>query len=225
MMATPADLEDFAVGLLADRGHRATRGGDRAHRGGAQRTASRLQIDDRGRRRRRLEGAAAHSSGAPAAGCAAWRRSRRRCAPAPPRHGAARFAPRAVARRGGAGRRSSAATDETGSMHAAGWATATARLHVVREDVGRHNALDKVIGALARDGQRSGRRASSSSPAARATSWCRRRRRRALACSPRCRAPTGLAIRLAEAAGITLVALLRGGTANVYTGPERLDLT
>ena len=113
---------------------------------------------------------------------------------------------------------------ETGSLHAAGWFDLDGAPGVVREDVGRHNALDKVIGALAREGRDPAAgfvvvtsRASYERVQKAATAGVR-----LLAAVSR---PTGLAIRLAEASGLTLVALLRGGTANVYTHPERLALT
>ena len=113
---------------------------------------------------------------------------------------------------------------ETGSLHAAGWFDLDGAPGVVREDVGRHNALDKVIGALAREGRDPAAgfvvvtsRASYELVQKAATAGVR-----LLAAVSR---PTGLAIRLAEASGLTLVALLRGGTANVYTHPERLALT
>ncbi|HEX7089949.1 MAG TPA: formate dehydrogenase accessory sulfurtransferase FdhD [Longimicrobiales bacterium] len=113
---------------------------------------------------------------------------------------------------------------QTGSLHAAGWFDPDGAPGVVREDVGRHNALDKVIGALARGGRDPAAgfvvvtsRASYELVQKAATAGVR-----LLAAVSR---PTGLAIRLAEASGLTLVALLRAGTANVYTHPERLGWT
>ena len=119
-------------------------------------------------------------------------------------------------------RAAQAAFDETGGLHAAGLFAADGRLIDTAEDVGRHNAVDKVIGrmllreqlplsahALCVSGRTSfeivQKAAIAGIPLVAAVS-----------------APSSLAIDLADASGMTLVGFVRGDSFNIYTHPQRI---
>jgi formate dehydrogenase accessory protein FdhD len=220
MMATPCDLEDFALGFALSEGVVASADEFRlvdvvqGEAGVALHAAIPQARYDALQRRRNLEG----RSGCGLCGIEALQDALR---PVPRVR-----EPQAVALAQVHAALDALAAQQplnarSGGVHAAGFADARGLL--VREDVGRHNALDKLIGALLRDGRDPAQgfvvitsRASYEIVYKAAVAG--------LGIVVAISAPTDLAIRTAQAAGITLAAFARGDALNLYAHPQRILL-
>lgn len=112
--------------------------------------------------------------------------------------------------------------EATGGLHAAVWCDATLEPRVLREDVGRHNAVDKVCGWLLEQDRR---------PVGEGLLWVSGRAgvelvlkaaRAGIPAMASVGAPSSLAVELAAAAGMTLIGFMREDRMNVYCGEARV---
>ena len=222
MMATPADLADFALGFSLSEGiiQSADELLDLAVEPVDEGIEVRMAIAlDRfaalKERRRSLAG----RTGCGLCGVDSLKEAVRH--PAPIAHDT-RFEVKAINRALAELPKHQAMNRATGAVHAAAWVDMHGAITLVREDVGRHNALDKLIGALARGGVDRGR------GFALITSRCSVEMvQKAVAAGMpmlvAISAPTALAKRLAEETRLTLVALARADSLLVLTHPWRLE--
>ena len=111
---------------------------------------------------------------------------------------------------------------ETGGMHAVGLFTAEGELLASREDVGRHNAIDKLVGASLLAGELPWRDRIVLLSGRASFELLQKAKMAGAPLVAAIGAPSTLAVELAESAGITLVAFLRPGGCNVYCNPWRV---
>jgi len=224
MMATPADLEDFALGFSLSEGiigHVGECYGIEVSNGAAGisvdieiASAAFMALKER---RRTLAG----RTGCGLCGVDSLDQVCRPLPALPPAQG---FNSEGVRRAlDGIGPRQEL-TRLTGAAHAAAWCGMDGTLHIVREDVGRHNALDKVIGAMTRA------KAQPAEGFLLITSrvsfeMAQKASLAGVSALVGMSAPTLAAVELAERAGMTLLAFARGSDWVCYTHPDGLAHT
>lgn len=228
MLATPLDLEDFALGFGLSEGLLAHPGelygvevvpgaqGVRVEMDVASACFVRLK-----ERRRSLAG----RTGCGLCGTESLEQVR---LPLPPLataagEGGAQVEPQAVAHALTQLRQSQALQQSTGAVHAAAWCSLSGEARIVREDVGRHNALDKTLGAMVRGGvdPAQGFLVVTSRASFEMVQKAVMARVHLLAAVS---APTLLAVQTAQQAGLTLLGFARDRDFVAYSHPERLGL-
>jgi FdhD protein len=221
MMATPADLEDFAVGFALTEG--LIEAPSEIASLEIVATAAGIELRSWLPEERAKSYAARRRSMAGPTGCGLCgiESLEEATRPAPFVCNASRFNSAAIAAAMASLSPEQKLNGETHAVHAAGFWTPVHGLVAAREDVGRHNALDKLIGAVVRGGDVAAhgivlltsrvsieliqKAARFGAPVVVAVS-----------------APTAAGVRLAESCGITLVAIARGQEFEVFTHPERI---
>jgi FdhD protein len=114
--------------------------------------------------------------------------------------------------------------DRTGGLHAAGLFTATGELLVVREDVGRHNAVDKVVGWAVLAGHIPARSCILIVSGRTSFELAQKAVMAGIPVLGAVSAPSSLAVDLAQESGLTLAGFIRNGTMNLYTHPDRITV-
>ncbi len=223
MMATPDDLDAFALGFSLSEGIVASREEIKSLEVIRHDKGIELQMWLDESRASKLTERRRHLAGPTGCGLCGIESLDEAVARSPVVSSATKFTPADVAKALGALAPGQVLNLKTHAVHGAGFWVAGRSLVAIAEDVGRHNALDKLAGKLAIEG---------TDPASGLVLLTSRVsvemvQKTAMAGAPvivAVSAPTGLAILTAEAAGITLIAVARHDAFEIFTHPERLGL-
>jgi len=221
MMATPADLEDFAVGFTLTEGIAASPADILAVETIESDLGIELRIDLAEARAERLTARRRALAGPVGCGLCGIESLEEAARAAPMVAGGTVFAAGDIASAMTSIGALQAMNARTHAVHAAAFWRPGTPLGLLREDVGRHNALDKLAGALARAGM-TGQGGAVLLTSRVSVEMVQKTARIGAALIVAVSAPTALAIRTAEAAGITLAAIARADGFEIFTHPERI---
>ncbi|MDO8606540.1 MAG: formate dehydrogenase accessory sulfurtransferase FdhD [Phaeospirillum sp.] len=221
MLATPTDLEDFALGFSLTEGVAASPADVLGMEVETLPQGIAVRIELAGRRFDQLKRRRRALAGRTGCGLCGAESLGQVLRDLPAVTAAATFAPVVLAGALGQLRTGQHLLGKTGATHAAGWMDALGQVALVREDVGRHNALDKLIGALAR--QRGDTAAGAALVTSRASfEMVQKAASAGMGMLVAMSAPTLLAIQTAERLNTTLVGFARQNRYVVYAHGWRL---
>lgn len=222
MLATPDDLEDFAVGFSLSEGIVGRPGEILALEAVPHASGIQLQIELTAARFAALKGCRRSLAGRTGCGLCGVDSLEQVLRPLSPVASQLRIS--AAALHAALRQAQQPLQERTGASHAALWVDAEQGLICLREDVGRHNALDKLIGALARGKQPTVFGHGAAVITSRAShEMVQKAAAVGIGVLAAISAPTSAAVRLAEQLNVTLIGFLRGGDHVVYSHPQRLS--
>lgn len=220
MLATPRDLEDFALGFSLAEGilsqPKELYGIDVVK----QSNGIELRLEIATERFQQLKEKRRSMTGRTGCGlCGAESLAQALRLPDAVNHSQQTFSPVAILKALDEASKNQPLQAETGATHASFWLNSDGEVEIAREDVGRHNALDKLMGAKAKAGKESGFVLTTSRAS---YEMVQKSAVAGVAMLVAISAPTGLAIRMAEQCGIALVGFARPEQYVVYSHPQRI---
>jgi FdhD protein len=221
MLATPADLEDFAVGFSLAEGVVSDPAEIESFEIVSGELGIELRMDLRDDRLARYIGRRRSLAGATGCGMCGLESLAEVARPAPPVNAELSLSAEEISAALAALAPAQSLNHETRAVHAAAFWTPQGGLIALREDVGRHNALDKLAGTLARRSLPGGNGAVVLTSRV-SLEMVQKTARLGAGILIAVSAPTALAIRAADQCGLTLIAIARGREFEVFTHARRV---
>jgi FdhD protein len=224
MLASPLDLEDFALGFGLSEGLLAHPGELYGAEAVPGNDGIELLLEVAGACEHRLKSRRRQMSGRTGCGLCGTDSLAQVIRPLPPLGEVPTVTPAAVARSLQSIRAAQLLQHRTGATHAAAWCNLSGEAVLVREDVGRHNALDKLIGAMVRAHQDPAQGFVTLTSRA-SLEMVQKTVMAGVGVLAAVSAPTALAVDVARRAGLALAGFARGDDFVCYAHPERFGLT